>query len=222
MLNLPLSKNKIPNFLMSVAFAPRLKMSPEDYLRMQRASAREQTEKYEFFNQNLKLIAGGSPNHNEINKNLTFTIEWQIRQQNSKHRVFANDMRTVSYLSYKNYLYPDIVVVDGKPYFDDEKEDNLANPSLTVEVLSDSTEGFDRGDKFSSYRLTPSMKEYVLVSQKEKKIETYYRSEDNEWHFGKIITEGRIQLYNHPFELDIEDLYRNIDFKDPFASAEPL
>ncbi len=192
--------------------APQDKMTAEEYLKMQRSGPRELTGKYEFFNQKLRLMAGGSPNHNEINKNLTFSIEFQIRHHNTQHRIFANDMRTVSYLTYKNYFYPDIVVVDGKPYYDDEKGDNLANPTLIFEVLSDSTETFDRSDKFRSYRQTPSMKEYILVSQKEPCIEQFFKDEKGRWQIGDIITEGTFKLETIPFELSVDDIYRNVVF----------
>ena len=192
--------------------APQEKMTAEEYLKMQRSAARELTDKYEFFNHKLIPMAGGSPNHNRINRNLTYLLEDQIRRHSTQHEVFANDLRTVSHLKYKNYLYPDIVLVDGKPYFDDEKNDNLVNPLLIVEVLSDTTEGFDRGDKFKSYRLTPSIKEYILVSQKEQSVELFYKDENDRWQIGDIIVEGVVKLQTSPFEMLIEDIYRNVDF----------
>ncbi len=206
---------------MTTVIAPQEKMSAEEYLKIQRSGPRELAPKYEFFNQKLRLMAGGSPNHNRINRNLTSMLDRQIIQKNTNQEVFANDMRTVSYLSYKNFLYPDIVVVDGKPYYDDEKGDNLANPTLIIEVLSDSTEGFDRGDKFRSYRQTPTMKEYIVISQKEKCIEQFFKDESGRWQIGDIITEGSFKLQTIPFELSVEDIYRNVEFKDtPSVSEE--
>ena len=199
--------------MMTIIAAPE-KMTVDAYLKQQRSGPREQTEKYEFFNQKLRLMAGASPNHNRINRNLTYLLEHQIIQNNTNQEVFANDMRTVSYLSYKNFLYPDIVVVDGKPYYDDENGDNLANPSLIIEVLSDSTEVFDRGDKFRSYRQTPSMKEYIVISQKERCIEQFFKDEKGRWQIADIITEGTFKLETIPFELSVEDIYRNVVFVD--------
>lgn len=200
---------------MMTLIAPQNKMTEVEYLKMQRSGPRELTGKYEFFNQKLRLMAGASPNHNEINANLTFILKTQVRLHKTNQRIYANDMRTVSYLTYKNYLYPDIVVVDGKPYFDDENGDNLANPSLIIEVLSDSTETFDRSDKFRSYRQTPSMKEYILVSQKEKCIEQYFKDERGRWQIGDIITEGTFKLETIPFELSVDDIYENVVFPPP-------
>ena len=200
--------------------APQEKITAEAYLKQQRSGSREQTEKYEFFNQKLRLMAGASPNHNRINRNLTSLLDRQIIQNNTNQEVFANDMRTVSYLTYKNYIYPDLVVVDGIPYYDDEDGDNLANPSLIIEVLSDSTETFDRGDKFKSYRQTPSMKEYILVSQKERCIEQFYKDEKGRWQIGDIITEGTFKLETIPFELSVDGIYRNVEFKDTPSVSE--
>ncbi|MBL7814068.1 MAG: Uma2 family endonuclease [Saprospiraceae bacterium] len=194
------------------AFAPQNTMTAEEYLRMQRSGAREMTLKYEFFNRKLRFMAGGSPNHNRISRNLTYLLERQIRENNTTQEVFAGDMRTISYLQEKNYLYPDVVLVDGTPYFDDENGDNLANPTLVIEVLSESTESFDRGDKFKSYRQTPSMREYILVNQKEKCIEQFFKNEKGRWQIGDIITEGSFKLETLPFELDVDDIYRNVTF----------
>ncbi len=203
---------------MTTLIVPQDKITVEGYLKMQRSGPRELTGKYEFFNQKLRLMAGASANHNRINRNLTYLLELTVRQNDTQHEVFANDMRTVSYLTHKNYLYPDIVVVDGNPYYDDEKDDNLANPSLIIEVLSNSTESFDRGDKFRSYRQTPSMKEYILVSQKEKCIEQYFKNEKGKWQIGDIITEGTFKLETMPFVLSVDDIYRKVVFDDISAS----
>ena len=93
-------------------------------------------------------------------------------------------------------------------------DDNLANPSLIIEVLSDSTEVFDRGDKFRSYRQTPSMKEYIVISQKERCIEQFFKDEKGRWQIADIITEGTFKLETIPFELSVEGIYRNVVFAD--------
>ena len=191
--------------------APQDKMTAEEYLKMQRSGPREVTGKYEFINQKLIFMAGASPNHNRITRNLTTKLDNQIVAHGTNQELFANELRTVSYSPNKNYLYPDIVVVDGVPYFDDENGDNLANPTLIIEVLSKTTEGIDRGDKFKSYRQTPSIKEYLLVSQKEKSIEQFYKDENGRWQIGDIFTEGTFKLQTLPFELSVEDVYRNVD-----------
>jgi Uma2 family endonuclease len=112
-------------------------------------------------------------------------------------------------------MYPDVVVVEGKPFFEDEKQDIIVNPTLIIEVLSDSTEGFDRGDKFKSYRQIKSLKEYILISSKRKSIEQYYCDENGRWQFGESITEGALKLYSLPLELQFDEVYLNVVFEAP-------
>ena len=125
----------------------------------------------------------------------------QIDASDRDLELFFVDVRVVSYLSYKNYLYTDTFIVEGKPYFDDEQNDNLVNPRVIVEVLSDSTESFDRGDKFKSYRQIPTLQEYILVNQKQACVEQFYRDETGKWIFGDIISEGVFKLKSLPFFL---------------------
>jgi Uma2 family endonuclease len=82
---------------------------------------------------------------------------------------------------------------------------------VIVEVLSDSTEGFDRGDKFKSYRNIPSLKEYLLVSQNENCIEQFYKDENGRWQFGEIVTSGSLTLRSINIEITIDDIYFNTE-----------
>jgi Uma2 family endonuclease len=102
--------------------------------------------------------------------------------------------------------------VDGISFFDDDFKDVLVNPTLIIEVLSDSTEKFDRGDKFKSYRNIPSFREYILVSQEATCLEQFYKNEHNKWEIGDITTEGSLILKSLPFELSIDAVYFKINF----------
>ncbi len=190
----------------------REKMTAEEYLKMEREGIRELDGKYEFYNNQIRFMAGATPNHNSIHKNAIFTLEAQIREKSEDFDLYHNDIRVVSHLPHKDYFYPDIIIVKGKPYFDDENNDNLANPKVVIEVLSASTEAFDRGDKFKSYRKIASLDEYILINQKDACIEQFYRDETGRWQFGDIITEGTFTLRSLPFELKIDQVYRKIDF----------
>lgn len=192
--------------------AEKRAMTAEEYLKMEREGIREMDGKYEFFNNQLRLMAGGTPNHNRINRNVVQALTNQIDASDRDLELFFVDVRVVSYLSYKNYLYPDTFIVEGKPYFDDQQNDNLLNPRVIVEVLSNSTESFDRGDKFKSYRQIPTLQEYILVNQKHACIEQFYRDETGKWIFGDIIYEGVFKLKSLPFELDVKQVYRKINF----------
>lgn len=185
-------------------------LTAEEYLRMERLSLREKEGKHEFFNHKLIFMAGASNNHNLITKNLVYTLEHQIRQKQTKHLIYAQNMRVISHLPDKNYFYPDIAIVENQPLFDDENKDILTNPILTIEILSDTTEGFDRGDKFKSYRNISTLNEYILVSQEGKCIEQFYKNASGNWEIGHIVTEGTQKMKIVPFELSIEQVYYNM------------
>lgn len=186
------------------------KISEAEYLRIDREENREKNGKYEYFNQTLIYNSGGTLQHSSICSNTNANLVLGIMQTKGTNSVLI-DIKVKSYLDYKNYVYPDGVVSDGRPKNEDEKKDILSNPLLIVEVLSDSTEGFDRGDKFKSYRNIPSVKEYLLISQNEKCIEQFYKDENGRWQFGEIVTEGSLKLKSLNFELTVEDLYFNVD-----------
>jgi Uma2 family endonuclease len=192
--------------------AKKRAMTAAEYLKMEREGIREMDGKYEFFNNQLRLILAETPNHNRINRNVVQALTNQIDASDRDLELFFVDVRVVSYLSYKDYLYPDTFIVEGKPYFDDEQNDNLVNPRVIVEVLSKSTESFDRGDKFKSYRQIPTLQEYILVNQKHACIEQFYRDETGKWIFGDVIYEGVFKLKSLPFELDVKQVYRKINF----------
>ena len=198
--------------MVTTVFAEQKKMTADEYLEMERNGIREIDGKFEFYNNQLKPMAGATPNHNSIHKNILYTLETQIRGKDDSFDLYHSDIRVKSFLTHKDYFYPDVIIVKGKPYFDDENNDNLANPKVIIEVLSDSTEGFDRGDKFKSYRQITSLDEYILINQKDACIEQFYRDETGRWQFGEIITEGSFTLVSLPFELKIEDVYRKINF----------
>jgi Uma2 family endonuclease len=190
-------------------------MTAEEYLTLERKSLRENTGKHEFFNRKRKLMAGGTHPHNLAISNTVTTLNILSRQIQLNLQITSSDTKIISFLEYKNYMYPDIVVVEGKPFFEDEKQDIIVNPTLIIEVLSDSTEGFDRGDKFKSYRQIKSLKEYILISSKRKSIEQYYCDENGRWQFGESITEGALKLYSLPLELQFDEVYLNVVFEAP-------
>ena len=192
---------------------PKQKMSAEEYLRLERKTLREKGGKYEFFNQNRILMAGGTNPHNSTVYNAGLTIGNQIRQAKIKSNITTSETKVMSFLSYKNYLYPDVVVVEGKPYYEDDNQDIVMNPTLIVEVLSQSTEAFDRGDKFKSYRQIKSLKEYILIDSKKKSVEQFYKDDNGGWHLGSEITEGSMTLYAFPIELSVDDVYFDVEFE---------
>jgi Uma2 family endonuclease len=200
---------------MTSAIQEKRLMTAEDYLKMERNGLREKIGKHEFFNQKLIFMPGASNNHNIITKNVIYALEHQVRQNRTNHLVYAQDMRTISHIPNKNYFYPDVEIVEGRAIFDDEHKDILVNPSLIIEVLSESTEKFDRGDKFKSYRNIHTFTEYILISQDGKNIEQFYKNDNGKWEIGEVVSEGTLKLKTLPFELDVEDVYLNAEFLPP-------
>jgi Uma2 family endonuclease len=134
-------------------------MTAEAYLDMERHGIREFHGKYELFNQTLRFMAGASKAHNDIAANILALLKWFTWQNDLNAHVAQSDMRVVSYLTYKNYFYPDIVFTEGERVYHDRKKDVLVNPTMLFEVLSDDTEDFDRGDKYWSYQQIESLLE---------------------------------------------------------------
>jgi len=109
-------------------------------------------------------------------------------------------------------LYPDALVVCQKPEFWNGRKDVLLNPILIVEVLSPSTEKYDRHDKFMSYKNIPSFMEYVMVRQDKMKVETWFREETHLWRETTFSDEGDIKLASIGISISIDKIYRNIEF----------
>jgi len=144
-----------------------------EYVEMERNSET----KSEYYNGEVFAMSGASEKHNLIVSNLIFSL--QLRLKKTPCRVYPSDMR----LKVKTglYTYPDIMVVCGNRKFDDEKSDTLLNPDVIIEVLSDSTENYDRGRKFQNYQQIDSLKEYVMISQHRQKTEKYSRNKKGNW-----------------------------------------
>lgn len=195
---------------MIAAIQSKKSVSEEEYLQIDREGNREKNGKCEYFNNSIKLVPDGSHSHNLILSNINFTLVLGLRTLKSECSVLSN-VKVVCFDKANNYFYPDSVISDGKVKAKDKNEDILTNPLVIVEVLSDSTEGFDRGDKFKSYRNIPSLKEYLLVSQNENCIEQFYKDENGRWQFGEIVTTGSLKLKSIDIEIAIDDVYFNIE-----------
>ena len=151
-------------------------MTPEEYL----AVERQNEYKSEYIDGEMVAMTGASRRHNIITFNVVKALGRQLEGRPCEG--YVNDMRVriASRREYA-YTYPDVVVVCGEPQFEDGHLDTLLNPTVLVEVLSESTERYDRGKKFSFYRTIESLAEYVLVAQDEFKIEHYVKQADGRW-----------------------------------------
>jgi Uma2 family endonuclease len=183
---------------------PKPFLSPEAYL----AIEREAETRSEYLHGEMFAMSGGSRQHNLIVTNAVRELSLQLKRRPCE--VYSNDQR-VRIPETGLYTYPDIVVVCGEPRFEDESVDTLLNPVLLVEVLSPTTEAYDRGKKFESYRTIASLAEYVLVSQQEPRVEQFLRQEDGHWLFTATAgLESSISLASVQCELALEEIYDKV------------
>lgn len=175
--------------------ATRSQMTPDDYL----AWEREQPEKHEFFHGEVFAMAGGSPRHNALCARIITLSSIAL----PRCVVLTSDQR-VTMASRGRYVYPDMTVVCGG--VETEANDVLVNPTIVVEVLSVSTEPYDRGLKWEGYQRISSLEDYVLVSQTEPRIEHYRRSADGSWNYRAVGSGERVTL-SAGIALAVDDLF---------------
>jgi len=165
----------------------RNRYRPEEYLDLERKAEY----KSEYINGFIFAMAGASKEHNQITLNIASEIHHQLKGRPCF--VYSNDMR-VRIVETGMYAYPDIVATCSSPKFEDSYVDTLLNPMLIIEVLSDSTEAYDRGQKFAHYRRLASLTDYVLVAQDRACVEHYVRRSE-QWILTEVSgLEGTIQL----------------------------
>jgi Uma2 family endonuclease len=178
--------------------------SPEEYLSFERASET----KHAFFDGVIVAMAGASAAHNIITANIVASLHAQVRRRNCT--VFPSDMR-LRVEEPRTYTYPDIMVVCGNVVYADEAQDTVENPTVIIEVLSPSTETYDRGKKAQIYRAIPSLREYVLVAQDGQRIEHFVRHSEHQWLFTEL-TDPRaaITLPSIDCTLLFDDVYDKV------------
>jgi Uma2 family endonuclease len=153
---------------------PHPRLTEEQYLAIERAAEY----KSEYYDGYMYAMAGASASHAQITGNLTRELGSALRQKPCG--VMPNDLR-VRVPPARFYTYPDVAVVCGEMQFADDQKDTLLNPTLLIEVLSTSTEGYDRGEKFHRYGEIESLQEYALVSQFAPRIDIFRRQQSNQW-----------------------------------------
>lgn len=182
----------------------RKRMTAEEYFALEETSL----EKYEFYRGEIFAMSGATRKHNLLVVNLVVQLKNALK--NRPCEVYASDMR-VMVDEYGHYTYPDLSIVCGKRIFTDEKEVTLVNPIAIAEVLSDSTEGYDRGKKFHAYRNIPSLQVYILISTNYKQIEVFTRLESGTWNLTEPDKEGRIHISPLECSLDLKDVYDQVE-----------
>lgn len=183
---------------------PETLLTEEEYLAIERRAEFRS----EFFGGEMFAMSGASRKHNRIVTNLVSALDNQLRERPCN--VYSNDMR-VKIPATGLYTYPDVVVTCGEEEFADEEFDILLNPEVIIEVLSDSTEAYDRGKKFEHYQSIESLSTYVLAAQSASRVEKYVRQESGAWlyteaHEGDAV----VRLEEILCELKLEDVYAKV------------
>ncbi len=158
-----------------MSLQPKPTLSFEEWLEGERAALEGRSE---FVDGEIFAMTGGSLAHSALVSNINREISIQLKGRPCQ--VYASDVKVLIRAANAG-KYPDLVALCGEPELLDERRDVLLNPNLIVEVLSDSTEAYDRGEKFALYRQLPSLQEYLLVSQSRVGVELYTRGQDDRW-----------------------------------------
>ena len=188
-----------------MAAQPRPHLSVEEYLELERTSE----VRHEYYDGEIFAIVGASESHALIVSNLVLSFGTQLR--GGSCRVYSNDMR-VQVAHTGLYTYPDLVVLCEEPRFlEEERRSTLLNPGLIVEVLSDSTEAYDRGKKFEHYQALDSLTDYLLVAQDEPRIDHFTRREGGWFLTAARGLDGVVDLPALGCELPLAEIYDKVE-----------
>jgi len=177
----------------------------EDYLALEINS----TERHEFVDGEIRLMTGGTPDHNVIAGNLLVALKLALRGK--PYTTFVTDQRL--WIPACNlYTYPDVMVIPQPVELQTGRTDTVMNPALIAEVLSNSTKDYDRGDKFLAYRTMPTFQEYLLIDQYSVHVEHHAKTSPNQW----LMSEYRsvditLSLNSIDCQIRIEDLYEGVN-----------
>jgi Uma2 family endonuclease len=180
--------------------------TPEEYLALERNAPY----KSEYYQGEIFAMAGASLRHNEIVGNIIFALKDALRKQKKSCRVFPSDLR-VHIPQNTLYTYPDVSVICGEPQFTDDSFDAITNPIVLVEVLSDSTKDYDRGEKFKLYRDIDTLQDYLLIASDSPLVEVFSKKQKNLWEL-KIYKnlEEQIEIASLELAIIVEELYLNV------------
>ncbi|WP_342597127.1 Uma2 family endonuclease [Cyanobacterium aponinum UTEX 3222] len=172
----------------------------------------EETAEYksEYHDGEIIPMTGGTTNHNKIAGNFYFNFKSAFRRQN--YDIYINDVR-LSIPHQRRYTYPDIMIIKDKPIYEGDKQTTVTNPLIIIEVLSNSTENYDKGEKFKSYRSIKSFQEYILIDQYSFSVEQFIKESEGEWKFKEYLGENQVlKLGKIDFELSFSDIYEGVNF----------
>ena len=180
-------------------------LAPQEYLAIERKSEI----KNEYLAGEVFSMVGASKRHNLITANIIRILGNQLLDRPCN--VYPSDMR-VKVSAIGKYTYPDVVVACEEEQFDDEEKDTLLNPVVVIEVLSESTEAYDRGKKFEHYQYIESLTDYILISQEPHRVEHYVRQNSREWNYSEYHeAEDIVRINVIGCELVLKDVYAKVE-----------
>lgn len=180
--------------------------SPTEYI------SQEETADYksEYIDGQIMPLAGGTINHNQIALNFSTEINFAFKKLD--YRVYMGDVR-LWIPARLIFTYPDVMVIAGEPEYFNNRTDTITNPVLIIEVLSDSTEAYDRERKFKAYRTLPSFTEYLLVDKTKVSVEQFSKTGNKSWLLREYDTEDTaITLTSVELQIALADIYSKVKF----------
>jgi Uma2 family endonuclease len=189
----------------AMSLQPGAYLTPKEYLALERGAEY----KSEYLAGEIFAMAGTSERHNLIAGNVFAELHAQLRKRPCK--VYVSDVR-LKVNRTGLYTYPDVMVVCGETQFADDQQDMILNPTVIIEVLSESTEGYDRGKKFEHYRKLDSLSEYILIAQDRYHVERYVRQPDNQWLLAETDNvHDTLSLTSIACNLALADIYDKVE-----------
>ncbi|BBD56765.1 MULTISPECIES: Uma2 family endonuclease [Planktothrix] len=181
--------------------------SPEEYFKLEETAEF----KHEYRDGDIIPMSGGTTNHNQIIVNLCAHLYFALRKQN--YRVFTSDVR-LWMAEHRLYTYPDLMVIKGDVIYHENRTDTVLNPLVIIEILSESTGSYDRGDKFKYYRSIPEFQEYILIDQYQYSVEQFVKTETGKWQVNFYESADSIlTLSTLDFSINLTDLYEQVNFE---------
>lgn len=181
-------------------------ITAEEYLAMERAA----DTKHEYYRGEIFAMSGASFEHNEISSNLMGILK--NRLQGKSCRPYGNDLR-IHIPESSLYTYPDLSIICDGPAFSDNKFDTITNPSVLIEILSNSTKDYDRGGKFNLYRSIKTLKEYILIDSTSVSVEIFSRDDDNSWRLVEFKNlDDSFTIATIETILSLKEIYDNVQF----------
>ncbi len=182
--------------------------TPAEYLELE-----EKAEfRSEYRNGEIVPMAGGTTNHNQISGNVYANLSFSLKGQD--YRVYISDVR-LWIPPNRQYTYPDVMLIQGKPIYLENTTATVINPRLVVEVLSKSTGNYDRGEKFDYYRSIPELQEYILIDQSCYHVMQYVKTNQGQWLLTDYTkAEDIVKLGSVDLVLTLNDIYDRVNFAD--------